>query len=54
MRFGPVRMVDYTETVFGVRNRRILYMPSERALKILSFGSNIRCIGACAGVRQHI
>ena len=39
--------------VSGSGIEKILYMPSERALKMLSFDSNTRCIGSRGGVGEH-
>ena len=38
---------------FGSGTEKILYMPSDRALKMLSFGSYVRCIGARWGVGEQ-
>ena len=44
-----------TQKLFlGSGTEKILYISSERALKMLSFDSYIRCIGACGGVGEHI
>ena len=44
-----------TQKVFlGSGTEKILYMSSERALKMLSFDGNIRCIGSGGGVGEHI
>ena len=44
-----------TQKLFlGSRIKKILYMPSERALKMLSFDGNIRGIGSRGGVGEHI
>ena len=52
--FVELTLVDYAESVLGPGTEKILYMPSERALKMLSFGSNIRCIRSLGGVREKI
>ena len=43
-----------TQKLFwGPKPKKILYMPSERALKMLSFGSNIRCIRSRGSVGEQ-
>ena len=50
-------LVDWliTQKVFlGSGTEKNLYMPSEKALKMLSFDSNFICIGSRGGAREQI
>ena len=52
--FGPRHWLITQKVFLGSGTEKILFMPSERAPKMLSFGSNIRCIQSRGGVREQI